>query len=342
MIKQFVSMRKQLRFNKSDLKILTKLLFFVLFLFIEFNPAKSNLTYTSSPFQFVQEINTTNKQIAVIGDLQRTSVWELAIGRESNDEERILLINEIAKVNPAMVVLLGDLVFDGSDETEWRDFDNLISPLKKRRIPVFPVLGNHEYWGLNSTAYRNVSIRFPQFNKFHWYEEKTDSLALIFLDSNENELTDTEWFTQKKWFEKKLSDYDSDPAIKGIVVFLHHPPYTNSLVTGDELHVQKTFVPAFRKCKKSLALISGHAHTYERFFINNKTYIVSGGGGGPRVGLRDGIDFHKDLYTGSSPRPFHFLLLERDSTGLKVTVRALLKGTNLFYTLEEFYLKVNS
>jgi hypothetical protein len=110
------------------------------------------------------------------------------------------------------------------------------------------------------------------------------------------------------------------------------------VVTGDEPDVQLAFVPAYFRSNKCLAMISGHAHTYERFRKYGKTFIVSGGGGGPRVGLHDGIDFHKDLYTGSSPRPFHFLMLSRTPFGLTITVRGLKKGEKKFFTMEEINL----
>jgi hypothetical protein len=157
----------------------------------------------------------------------------------------------------------------------------------------------------------------------------------VFLNSNRADMSPADWDKQQHWYENTMKQLDNDPSIKAVVTFLHHPAYTNSIVTGDEPDVQLAFVPAYFKSVKGLAMISGHAHTYERFRKDGKTFIVSGGGGGPRVGLHDGIDFHKDLYTGSSPRPFHFLLLSRTSTGLKITVMGLLKGTSLFFTMEE-------
>jgi|GEM_PF-1640231 len=69
-----------------------------------------------------------------------------------------------------------------------------------------------------------------------------------------------------------------------------------------------------------------------------KTFIVSGGGDSPCEGFHDGIDFHKDLYTGASPRPFRFLLLSRTPTRLKIVVRGLQKGENKFFTMEEINL----
>jgi hypothetical protein len=87
-----------------------------------------------------------------------------------------------------------------------------------------------------------------------------------------------------------------------------------------------------------LAFISGHAHTYERFLKNEKMFIISGGGGGPRVTLNTGLECHTDLYKGKSPRPFNYLLLTETNDGVNFTVKGLNKNGKDFFILEEFNL----
>lgn len=274
--------------------------------------------------------------IAAVGDLQRTSLWEYMMGRESNDAERKEILSNIVKQNPGTVILLGDMVFEGDNIDHWKYFDTLMIPLEKENIPIFPVIGNHEYWGKNRIALQYLTDRFPLLKKKHWYTEICDSIALIFLDSNEPEYSDTEWNKQIKWFEDKISYFDNSPSVRGILVFEHHPPYTNSLITGDEMTIQRAFVPAFDKSGKTLAFISGHAHTYERFIQNGKTFIISGGGGGPRVLLKTGPDKHHDYYSGPSPRPFNYLLIDKKDNGIDFIVKGVDKGSSRFYTLEKF------
>ncbi len=280
--------------------------------------------------------------IAVVGDLQRTSLWEILMGREQNDSERVKIVKSIAKSKPGVVILLGDMVFEGDNYDHWKYFDKLIKPIKKEHIPIYAVLGNHEYWGHDYRAMQNVSARIPQLRKKHWYTEIYHGVAMLFLDSNDDEYTEEDWEKQKNWYEHQLNKLDADPSIKGIFVFMHHPPYTNSLVTGDEIQVQLTFVPAFVKSKKTMALVSGHAHTYERFIKEGKTFIVSGGGGGPRVLLKEGGEFHHDLYHGSNPRPFNYLLLNIKRDGVDITVKGLSKGKSKIFTMEEFLLPFNA
>lgn len=280
--------------------------------------------------------DTCSFPIAVVGDLQRTSLWEYLGGRETNDTARADIINNIDEQNPGAVILLGDMVFEGANIDHWKYFDSLITPLKLKDIPVFPVIGNHDYWGKNRIALHYLTDRFSVLSERHWYTKICDSIALIFLDSNEQEYSDEQWNEQISWFSNKLTAFDADPSIRGILVFEHHPPYTNSDATGDEMFIQKSFVPAFDKSKKTLAFISGHAHTYERFIIKGKTFIVSGGGGGPRVLLKNGPGSHHDYYGGPSPRPFNYLLIKKGNSGLNFTVIGVNKGSSTFFTLEKY------
>ncbi len=114
-------------------------------------------------------ILTSKHSLVIVGDLQRTSFFERIIGREQNDIERKKIISAIAEENPAAVVILGDMVFDGSSKNEWKDFDSLINPIRENKIPIFPVIGNHEYWGNNNTAMKNLVKQFPNFYSSHWY-----------------------------------------------------------------------------------------------------------------------------------------------------------------------------
>ncbi|MFN8370847.1 MAG: hypothetical protein U0T83_09525 [Bacteriovoracaceae bacterium] len=61
-----------------------------------------------------------------------------------------------------------------------------------------------------------------------------------------------------------------------------------------------------------MALFAGHAHGYEHFKKEGRDFIVSGGGGGPRVKLKvETKARHQDLFSGPSPRPFNYLYVRR-------------------------------
>ena len=133
---------------------------------------------------------------------------------------------------------------------------------------------------------------------------------------------------------------DSDPDVRGTLVLVHHPPYTNSSITSDELHVQRSFVPAFAAARKTLAMLSGHVHSYERYERGGKTFLVTGGGGGPRIRLETGPRQRHadDLFAGPEVRMFHYLLAALTPNGIEVEMKGLPKGEKRFETMDRFRL----
>jgi len=277
-------------------------------------------------------------RFAAVGDLQRTSRAE--VWRESNDRERERVLRAIAAESPDFVALLGDLVFRGSSAAEWARFDTLAAPIRTARIPVIPVLGNHEYWVARGPALANFFARFPHLHGRRWHAVSYGPLRILALDSNLRFLTPGVWEEQRLWFEAELERADADPSIRGVLALVHHPPYTNSTVTSDELHVQRTFVPGFERSAKSLAMLSGHVHSYERFLRRGKVYVVTGGGGGPRVRLASEARRRHadDLFGGPPIRDFHYLLGSVSEEGLEIEMKGMPKGGEEFASLEKFSL----
>jgi hypothetical protein len=276
-------------------------------------------------------------RFAVVSDLQRTSLLEF--WREQNDAERSLVVGAIAAARPAFVAILGDLVFDGSSAAKWAEFDALAAPLHAAAVPVVPAFGNHEYWGGRAVEPR-FSARFPHLEGRHWYTVRYGPLRLVVLDSNIDDLTPEAWAGQVRWYEATLAQFDCAPSVRGVVVLLHHPPFTNSSVTGDEPHVQRFFVPPLLRAHKTLALLSGHVHSYERFTRSGKMFVVTGGGGGPRAELTTGKDRRHpdDLFSGPALRNFNFVLFTVSFTGLTAEVMGLPKEQQSFSLMDRFSL----
>jgi 3',5'-cyclic AMP phosphodiesterase CpdA len=270
--------------------------------------------------------------------MQRTS--HLEFWRESNTEETRRLVVEIAARRPDFVVGLGDLVFRGASGRDWARVDALLAPIRDSGIPILPILGNHEYFLSSRIALRNFFERFPALAGRHWHAETYGTLGLVFLDSNERELGGEAWREQEEWLGQELARLDAETAVRGVLVFAHHPPFTNSTVTGDGAHVQRTFVPPFAAAAKTVAMVSGHVHSLERFVRDGRTYLVAGGGGGPRVALARGEARRHadDLFTGPAVRPFHFLEAVAGEGGLEIEVVGLEKGARSLASLARFTL----
>jgi hypothetical protein len=266
--------------------------------------------------------------IAVIGDTQRTSWIEtILMLREKNERERALLLHHLFRTKFSLLVHLGDMVFDGTSASEWKEFDRLFAPVLAKGIPVIPAVGNHEYWGNNQQALANLTARFPWLANRRWHAHIHDSLGLILIDSNISEYPEADWARQIAWFDSTLREMETNPNVSAVLVFSHHPPFTNSTMIADASHLAKSFLPAFFAARKTIAFISGHVHGYERFAANGRTFIVSGGGGGPRWRVRQGMKArHQDQFTGPAIRPFNYLLLYPEPGQLRIEVMGLEKA----------------
>jgi Calcineurin-like phosphoesterase len=262
-----------------------------------------------------------HSRVAVIGDLQRTGPVET--WRERNDHLRPRLIHDVSMDRPDALVLLGDMVFWGASDDDWQYFDRVMMPLATKAIPTIPVLGNHEYYGSASTAMDHVRTRFPHASE-QAFVRVIDSIAWVILNTNFDDIGRHAARTQLRWLKYTLKRLDDDPAVVAVVVCGHHPPYTNSTVVSDDNLVKRHFVPPFLAASKTALWLAGHAHTYERFAVQGKQFIVSGGGGGPRQSvLPVSARRHRDLYDGSDIRPLHYLIVERTGGSIVVSMRPL-------------------
>ena len=280
-------------------------------------------------------VTVARKRFAIVGDVQRTSVFE--VWRESNPRERQAICAAAAAEEPDFTVLLGDLVVTGSSAAEWTAFDRLVAPLR-RVSPLLPILGNHEYWMAGSASLANYFARFPALERRRWYSALYGPLGMIFLDSNLVFLRRRAWDEELRWYGEELSRLDADRGVRGILVFVHHPPFTNSRVTADQEHVKTRIVPPMAAARKTLAMFSGHVHSYERFGREGKTFVVSGGGGAPRAPLSSGRRRRHgdDLFDGPARRQFHFLSGELGEGGLSFSVHGLDKGGREVAPIDRF------
>lgn len=292
------------------------------------------------PTEYRLQENSTEfpRPFLIIGDTQRSSLVEQwLMRREENVEASKRLLEEAAKEDAEFIVLVGDLVFDASSKHHWADFDRLLDPAHKSGKALLPVVGNHEYWGVNSWAQDSLNKRFPILKEKSWYRRDYGPVALLMLNSNFKELSPEQIKAQETWYELELDKIKIDKRIRGCLVFAHHPPYSNSWVVKGDREVEKRFVRPFRKAKKGMAFVSGHAHGYEHFKKLGKHFLVSAGGGGARFIRRPKDNrLHRDLYSGPDPRPFHYIRVSLRSTGLRFEVKGFQKGDSSVSEVESF------
>ena len=83
-------------------------------------------------------------QLAVISDLHVGMWW-------ANRDAVRRAVNDIVAIHPAALLILGDFVYkaDGSAESQMAEVASLLKPVLDARIPIFAVLGNHDYSLMN-------------------------------------------------------------------------------------------------------------------------------------------------------------------------------------------------
>lgn len=178
------------------------------------------------------------------------------------------IVNSIIKLKPIAVFHTGDLVSNGNKENQWNIFNDIVKDLLKT-TKFYPALGNHE---------KNSHLYFDNFelpNNERWYTVDIGNIHFIILDTNPKIEKNSK---QYKWLENDLKIIKSN--IKYKIAIFHHPPFSSGPHREDEKDLRKSIVPLFEKYGLDIAF-NGHDHVYERLFLNNIFYIVTGAGGAP-------------------------------------------------------------
>jgi predicted phosphodiesterase len=173
-----------------------------------------------------------------------------------------------------------------------------------QEIPFLVTWGNHDIETEKRVKMVNETFGSPP----RWVMHEWGDIDLLLLDSNQIDSPE-----QIDFLTRTLQSSD-DPTI---VVF-HHPPFSCGS-HGDTQAVIDTWVRRFDD--DVFLVLSGHEHTYQRFEVDNVTYLVTGGGGHSITELRDCPDDHPDRIAGQAA--YHFVTLEQLGEELSLTaVRA--------------------
>lgn len=281
------------------------------------------------------ELLSQSNKIAIIGDPQRTLWFEFF--RKQNEEIRQAIFPQIAREKPNALVILGDLTNWGASNNEWNYFDFITKPINSTNIPIYPIIGNHDYYGNSNQALFNMKSRFEYFGNYTWYTKEINSIGFVFLNSNLDDLSNEERKLQKMFLDSILQSYESNSNIQNVVCLWHHPLYTNSKLVDDEQDVKAEFMPFVSKSKKTNLIASGHCHSYEHFKIGNPHYLVSGGAGGPKQDLYINNEArHKDLFNGEEIRDFHYCLLEQIDNKLQIKVMGYNEISKKWYEMDKW------
>lgn len=161
--------------------------------------------------------------------------------------------------HPQFLMIGGDLVNDGSQQTEWEAFFAAGGKALKN-IPLYPATGNHDMTDLYKNVF-DLPQNGPEGKKEAFYSFDYGDAHFTVLDSNSMGAAnpaDIEWLRQ---------DLTASNKTYKIVMF-HHPAYPAADIPKDLERaqiIQQHFVPIMEAAGVDLVL-NGHQHVYMRTY----------------------------------------------------------------------------
>jgi len=227
---------------------------------------------------------------------------------------------KVASEGPAFVFNSGDLVLDGAESEQWKDFMDDSAPWLVS-VPLMACLGNHDDGpGEGDGANYNRLFALPRnpvtgTEDFYSFDYGNIHFAVLSTETFKED-SPIRYQRQRDWLDDDLGR--SGKMWK--IVFLHRPFYSGGLHGGDEDGQREPLLPVIEKHHVDL-VIAGHDHIYERIgpikdgqevssFDEGTLHIVSGGGGAATV----------------PPHKHHYLIIS--VTNNVMHVRAQIAGTS--------------
>ncbi len=241
---------------------------------------------TTTP-TMVEPSEITATTFAIIGDYGRDNAEEKAVA------------DLVSSWDPAYIIGVGDGYYASAggkgsaryDESTGAYFCRWLSGITTtgQRCPAglapmnafFPAMGNHDYTDVRPSpdTYLNYfdlpgqGLVSSSGNE-RFYDFVKGPIHFFVLNSNQQEPAGTSSTSaQALWLKTQLAASTSTWNI----VYDHHPPYSSDDDHGSTTQLQWPFAEWGAD-----AVVSGHAHTYERIMRDGIVYFVNGLGGSER------------------------------------------------------------
>jgi predicted phosphohydrolase len=253
------------------------------------------------------------------------------LGDTQNNEfnERFGKTDEVVRrlefFKPDLVLHMGDIVNNGSINTDWKKFLQVIQPVSTS-APLMVTLGNHD---IDNTSGPTFQQPFPSFSRL--YSMPGNGLDYSFDYGNVHFISifsgiantavqsgvlrygnDTR---EREWLENDLKKANQNRRTGWIIVFMHYPLYSFGWSNVSEW--KKSLAPLLEKYNVDLCL-AGHRHVYERHYpvkegIPVKTgpgtvYITNGTAGGSPQGV-GGSDLPTMAFT-SGEKMYNYAIMK--------------------------------
>ncbi len=212
----------------------------------------------------------------------------------------------IAEADPALILHTGDLVGTGVDYSLWtREFFEPLADLISR-VPIWPVIGNHEADGIN---FENLFSLPGDERTYSFDYGNAHFVALDSLSAPAPALLD--------WLRADLAASRADWKF----VYYHVPTYNAG---GHASAWGRDVLPAILRAGRVDIVFAGHSHVYERTKPLRPsdraqdqpvTHIVTGGGGANLYDLKDAN------YLAANAKSHHICVVRIEGRRLTMTVR---------------------
>jgi hypothetical protein len=238
----------------------------------------------------------------------------------ANAVARRALVARMASEEPAAIFIGGDLVYEGSNPADYETYRSETAVWSQARIPIFPALGNHEFRGcdkdLNPCLENWWKMAAPgAVRSFRWYSVTLGpKILVLILDSDSSLKPGSE---QRTWFEQQMTHAGS--RVEFVFVVLHYPPVRDPIFprAKDEKEIARYLSKHTHLFHAQVVVVGSHIHNYERFFRDDVTYLVSGGGGAKPVPVLRMFGERSKLDTLEN---FHYIRFDLESGHLQGTM----------------------
>lgn len=228
------------------------------------------------------------------GDMRFT---DPANEKVTNPKVRRWLVDRLASEHPDVVLLSGDVPYDGSVANDYEVYYQETRPWREAKLHVYPAMGNHELHGDEVREPKNWWHAFPELKGRRWYSVAMPHAYIISLDSNLSLLAGSR---QQQWLIDQLDHLP--PKTQFVFFSLHHPPVADSIegssshdVRPNERALAMLLEQRAATSRAKFVVVAGHIHNYQRFLEGGITYLVSGGGGAkPHPVARTAADLYHE------------------------------------------------
>jgi predicted phosphodiesterase len=200
-----------------------------------------------------------------------------------------VLYEAIVATQPQAILHLGDVQHYTQQSESWADWHLRSQPLLAT-APILPVVGDHDFEAVDIAAGNQVPdpAEYQQYFFTLWgahghpqlgknFAVRNGPILYIFGDTESDDGNQI-WDEQgSNWLSQTLDEAEALPGHLFSVLMFHRPVYTRSVRT--ESLVRRNALRQVLAGHRVPLVLSGHAHCYERFLVEGRTFVVSGGGG---------------------------------------------------------------